>query len=78
MKTVPYIILIGSLSYAMLYARPSIYFVVGMVSKYQLNPGSLNLVEVKHILKYLRRMRDYMLIHQSKDLTVTSCTNTDL
>ena len=78
MKTIPYTMLIGSLSYAMLYARPSIYFAVGMVSKYQLNPGSLNLVGVKHILKYLRRMRDYMLIHQSEDLMVTGCTNTDL
>ena len=77
MKTVPYTMLIGSLSYAMLYARPSIYFVVGMVSKYQLNLGSLNLVGVKHILKYLR-MRDYMLIHQSENLIVTSCTNIDL
>ena len=56
---VPYAILIGSL-YAILYARPSIYFAVGMVSKYQLNLGSLNLVGVKHILKYLKRMRDYI------------------
>ena len=78
MKTVPYTMLIGSLSYTMLYARPSIYFAVGMVSKYQLNTRSLNLVGVKHILKYLRRMRDYMLIHQSEDLMVTGCTNTDL
>ena len=30
-----------------------------MVSQYQLNLRSLNLVGVKHILKYLRRMRDY-------------------
>ena len=78
MKTIPYTMLIGSLSYAMLYARPSIYFAVGMVSKYQLNTRSLILVGVKHILKYLRRMRDYMLIHQSEDLMVTGCTNTDL
>ena len=70
--------LIGSISYAMLYARPSIYFAVGMVSKYQLNRGSLNLVRVKHILKYLRRMVDYMLIHQSEDLMATSYTNIDL
>ena len=36
MKTIPYIMLKGSLSYAMLYARPSIYFAVDMVRKYQL------------------------------------------
>ena len=74
---VPYAISIGSL-YAILYARLTIYFAVDLVSKYQLNQRSLNLVAVKHILKYLRRMRDYMLVHQSEDLMVTGCTNTDL
>ena len=74
---VPYAISIGSL-YAILYARLIIYFVVGMVSKYQLNLRSLNLVGVKHILKYLRRMRDYMLVHRSEILIVIGCTNTDL
>ena len=74
---VPYTISIGSL-YAMLYTRLNIYFAVGMVSKYQLNLRSLNLVGVKHILKYLKRRRDYMLVHQSEDLMVTSCANTDL
>ena len=62
----------------MLYTRLNIYFVVGMVSKYELNHRSLNLVGVQHILKYLRRMRDYMLVHQREDLMVTGCTNTDL
>ena len=62
----------------MLYTKLNIYFAVGMISKYQLNLRSLNLVGVKHILKYLRRMRDYMLVHQSDDFMVTGCTNTDL
>ena len=74
---VPNAISIGSL-YVMLYARLNIYFAVSMVSKYQLNLRSLNLVGVKHILKYLRRMRNYMLVHQSEDLMVIGCTNTDL
>ena len=51
---------------------------MGMVSKYKLNLRSLNLVGVKHILKYLRKMRDYMLVHKSEDLIVTDYTNTDL
>ena len=74
---VPYAISIGSL-YAILYARLTIYFAVDLVSKYQLNQRSLNLVGVKHILKYLRRMRDYMLVHKSEVLMVIGCTNTDL
>ena len=75
--TIPYTISIGSL-YAMLYTMLNIYFAVGMVSKYQLNLRLLNLVGVKQILKYLRRMRNYMLVHQSEDLMVTGCTNIDL
>ena len=74
---VPYTISIGSL-YAMLYTRLNIYFAVGMISKYQLNLRSLNIVRVKHILKYLRRMRDCILVHQSEDLMVTGCINTNL
>ena len=62
----------------MLYIRLNIYFAVGIVSKYQLNLRSLNLVGVKHILKYLRRMRDYMLVHKSEVFIVTGCTNIDL
>ena len=38
----------------MLYTRLNIYFAVSMLSKYQLNQRSLNLVGVKHILIYLR------------------------
>ena len=74
---VPYIKPIGSL-YTMLNTRLNIYFAMGIVSKYQLNQRSLNLVGVKHILKYLRRMRDYMFVRQSENLMVTSCINTDL
>ena len=74
---VPYTKFIGSL-YAMLNTRLNIYFAVDMVSKYQLNQRSFNLVEVKPILKYLRRMRDYMLVHKSEVLMVIGCTNTDL
>ena len=60
MKMVPYIMLKGSLNSAMLYIRLNIYFTVGM--------------EAKHILKYLKRMGDYMLVHQSENLIVTSYT----
>ena len=62
----------------MLYTRLNIYFAVGMLSKYQLNQRSLNLVGVKHILIYLRRMRDYMLVYKSEVLIDTRCTNNDL
>ena len=48
---------VGSLMYAVLCTRPDIYFVVGMVSRYQSKPGEEHWIAVKHILKYLRRTR---------------------
>ena len=55
----------GILMYAMLCSRPDICFEVGMVSRYQSNLGLEHWITVKHILKYLRRMRDYVLVLQS-------------
>ncbi|XP_042067219.1 uncharacterized protein LOC121810525 [Salvia splendens] len=39
MRRIPYASAVGSLMYVMLCTRPDICFVVGMVAKYQLNPG---------------------------------------
>ena len=36
---VPYASVVGNLMYAVLCTRPDIYFAIGMVSKYQSNPG---------------------------------------
>jgi hypothetical protein len=77
MRDVPYASAVGSLMYAMLCTRPDICFAVGMVSRYQSNPGSTHWVDVKHILKYLRRTRDYMLVYHCEDLTTTSYIDSD-
>ena len=63
MKAVPYTSAVGSLMYAMLYTRPDIYFVVGMVNRYQSNPWQEHWTAVKLIIKYLKRTRDYMLVY---------------
>ena len=39
MKTVPYASAVGSLMYAMLCTKLDICFVVGMINRYQPNPG---------------------------------------
>ena len=54
--------------YAMLCTRPDICYVVGMVNRYQSDPGEEHWIAVKHILKYLRRTRDYMLVYQDESL----------
>ena len=63
MRQVPYASTVGSLMYAMLCTRLDICYLVGIVSRYQSNPGPKHWEAVKHILKYLRRMRDYMLVY---------------
>ena len=51
MRQVPYASAVRSLMYVMLCTRPDIYYSVGMVSRYQSNPGLKHWQAVKHILK---------------------------
>ena len=68
MKRIPYASTVGSLMYAMLCTRFDICYAVGIVSRYQSNPRMGHWIAVKHILKYLRRTRDYMLMYLGGDL----------
>ena len=68
MRQVPYASVVGSLMYAMLCTRQDICYLVGMVSQYQSNPGPKHWQAIKHILKYLRRTRNYMLVYPCEDL----------
>ena len=76
MRWIPYAA-VGSLMYAMLCTRPDIYYTVGIVSRYQSNLGMGHWIVVKHILKYLRRTRDYMLVYSSGDLKPIGYTDSD-
>ncbi|KAL0534572.1 hypothetical protein IC582_028863 [Cucumis melo] len=77
MSNIPYASAVGSLMYTMLCTRPDICYSVGMVSRYQSNPGHNHWTAVKNILKYLRRTKDYMLVYVSKDLILTGYTDSD-
>ncbi|XP_030923158.1 secreted RxLR effector protein 161-like [Quercus lobata] len=68
MRQVPYAFAVRSLMYTMLCTRPDICYSVGIVSRYQSNPGPKHWEAIKHILKYLRRMREYMLVYRCEDL----------
>ena len=63
--------------YVMLCTRPDICYSVGIVSQYQSNPGLKHWQSVKHILKYLRRTGDYMLVYHSDDLIPIGYTDSD-
>ena len=77
MRRFPYASAVGSLMYAMLCTRPDICYTVGVVSRYQSNPGPAHWITVKHILKYLRRTKDYMLVYSGSDLNLLGYTDSD-
>ncbi|XP_062087593.1 secreted RxLR effector protein 161-like, partial [Humulus lupulus] len=77
MKQIPYASAVGSLMYAMLCTRPDICYAVGVVSRYQSNPGRQHWAAVKHILKYLRRTKDYMLVYSGGSLDPIGYTDSD-
>ena len=73
----PYASAVGSLMYAMLCTRPDICYAVGVVSRYQSDPGVEHWIAVKHILKYLKRTRDYKLVYSSGSLKTLGYTDSD-
>ena len=52
----------------MLCTRSDICYSVGIVSRYQSNPDREHRTIVKHILKNLKRTRDYMLVYHGDKL----------
>ena len=77
MRRFPYASAVGSLMYAMLCTRPDICYDVGIVSRFQSNPGPDHWTAVKNILKYLRRTRNYMLMFSGSDLKMLGYTDSD-
>ena len=77
MRHIPYVSVVGSLMYVMLYTRPDICYAVEIVSRYQSNPGLDHWTTVKIILKYLRRTRGYMLVYEAKDLILPRYTDSN-
>ena len=50
---------------------------VGIVSRYQSNPGLDHWIAVKRILKYLRKTRDHMLMYSGGDLNCNGYSESD-
>ena len=58
MDKIPYASAIGSIMYDMLCTRPDVSCALSMISRFQSNPGECHWIEVKNILKYLRRTKN--------------------
>ena len=59
--------IVGSLIYCMFITRPDLSFSVTMLSQSMANPKQVNLMNAKHVLRYLRGTTDYALIFSKSD-----------
>ena len=77
MNKKPYASAIGSLMYTMLCTRPDISYVVGLVSRFQSNPGPRHWKAVKRIFRYLKATTDYCLCFQGSDMSLKGYSDAD-
>jgi hypothetical protein len=77
MENTPYASALGSLMYAMLFTRPDLCYAVGLLSRYQKNPGIEHWKQIKHALRYVKATLDYSLCFNQKDLQLQGYTDAD-
>ena len=78
MKNIPYASTVGSLMYAQVCTRPHIAFAVGMLGRYQSNPGIDHWKAAKKVMRYLQGTKYYKLMYrQTSNLEVVGYSNSD-
>jgi hypothetical protein len=63
MRSAPYIHAVGSLLYLAISTRPDIAYAVGVLARYNSNPGKAHWLAVKHLFRYLKGTLDYKLTY---------------
>jgi len=78
MENIPYASIFRSLMYAQTCTRLDISFVVGMLGRYQSNPGLDHWKAAKKVLRYLQGTKNHMLTYKRSDhLEVIGYTDSD-
>ncbi|KAL8153044.1 hypothetical protein V2J09_010804 [Rumex salicifolius] len=67
MDRIPYASVVGSLNYVQTCTRPDISFAVGMLGRYQSNPGMDHWKAAKKVLRYLQGTKEVMLTYKRSD-----------
>ncbi|XP_074265764.1 secreted RxLR effector protein 161-like [Silene latifolia] len=67
MERIPYASVVGSLNYVQTCTRPDISFAVGMLGRYQSNPGMDHWKAAKKVLRYLQDTKQLMLTYRRSD-----------
>ncbi|MCO5586956.1 hypothetical protein L7F22_040901 [Adiantum nelumboides] len=76
-KKIPYLLVVGSLMYAMVSTRPDIAFAVGVVSKYMANLGKKHWEVVKHVLRCLKGLAGKCLCFGNSDASIVGYIDLD-
>lgn len=61
----------------MMRTHKDIYFIVGLINRFQNNPGDIYQKAINRILRYMHEMTDYMLCYQRRDARFCGYSNTD-
>ncbi|KAL2237853.1 UNVERIFIED_CONTAM: Retrovirus-related Pol polyprotein from transposon TNT 1-94 [Sesamum indicum] len=64
MESIPYASVVGSLMYVQTCTRPDISFVIGMLGRYQSNPGMDHWKAAKKVFWHLQGTKDHMLMYK--------------
>ena len=75
MGRIPYASVGGSIMYTITCTRPNVAYSLGVVSRYQSDPGENHWKVVKTILKYLRNTKDQWLVYGESDLRLIGFTD---
>jgi hypothetical protein len=67
MKMVPYASAVGSLQYAQVCTRPDLAFVMGVLGRYQSNPGKEHWMMAKKAFRHLQGTKNLMLTYRRSD-----------
>ena len=67
MERIPYASDVRSLTYTQTCTKPDISFAVGMLGRYQSNPGIDHWKAAKKVMRYLKGTKDYMLTFKRSD-----------
>jgi hypothetical protein len=68
MNGIPYASALGCLMYAMLFTRPDLSHAIGLLSRYQKNPGEEHWKQIKYVLRYVSGTLDYSLCFNGHNL----------
>ena len=78
MKAIPYAAALGSMMYAQVCTRPDISFAMGLLGRYQSNPGMEHWKALKKVMRYLQGTKDFKLTYEKTDhLEVVGYTDAD-